>query len=287
MCRPGWLFGDVPFDRHIISRKIRGQTFTPSPWHNITAMKFLSILTSSLLLATLFAAAPAQSADLPPAIFRTGERILFQGDSITDMGRGRTADPNHILGQSYCFLIAARYGAAYPERNLTFINRGISGNIVSDLAARWQKDTLDLKPDVLSILIGVNDVWHPLRSTNHVSVELFEQTYDKILADARASNPNLKIVLCEPFIVPGPANRAHWDEWQADIRSVQAVVEKLAAKYHAPVVHFRKAFDEANQRGTPADYWSWDGVHPTYSGSQLMADEWISTYQKFFGKASR
>jgi lysophospholipase L1-like esterase len=250
-------------------------------------MKTLAIITSGLLLPVLLAAAPAEGADLPPPIFHAGERILFQGDSITDMGRGRTADPNHILGQSYCFLIAARYGAAYPERHLTFINRGISGNIVSDLAARWQKDTLDLKPDVLSILIGVNDVWHPLRSTNRVSVELFEQTYDKILADARASNPNLKIVLCEPFTVPGSANREHWDEWQADIKSVQAVVEKLAAKFHAPVVHFQKAFAEAAKRGTPADYWIWDGVHPTYSGSQLMADEWVRSYSAFFGRASR
>ncbi len=250
-------------------------------------MRLFSFLTPGLLLATLFGSAPAQGADLPPPIFHAGERILFQGDSITDMGRGRNADPNHILGQSYAFLIAARYGASSPERHLTFINRGVSGNIVSDLAARWQKDTLDLKPDVLSILIGVNDVWHPINSTNRVSVELFEQTYDKILADARASNPNLKILLCEPFSLPGSANRAHWDIWQADLKGVQAVVEKLAAKYHAPVVHFQKAFDEAAKRDVPANYWSWDGVHPTYSGSQLMADEWIRAYNKFFGKASK
>jgi lysophospholipase L1-like esterase len=208
---------------------------------------------------------------------------LFQGDSITDMGRGRSADPNHILGHGYAFLIAARYGAAYPQRHLTFINRGISGNKVPDLAARWQRDTLDLKPDVLSILIGVNDVGFAMRNTNRVSAELFETNYDRILTEARAANPALKIVLCEPFILPGKSNQNHWNEWQADIKSLQSVVQRLAAKYHAPVVHFQNIFDQASKRGTPDDYWIWDGVHPTYSGHQLMADEWVRTYDTFYG----
>src|SRR3982751_3727560 len=90
-------------------------------------------------------------------LFPSGARVLFQGDSITDGNRGRSEDPNHILGHGYAFIIAAKYGDVYAERNLVFINRGISGNKVSDLAKRWQKDTIDLKPDVLSILIGVND----------------------------------------------------------------------------------------------------------------------------------
>ena len=81
----------------------------------------------------------------------------FKGDSITDMARGRGTDPNHVLGHSYVFLIAAKYGAAFPELELDFVNRGVGGNTVLDLEKRWQKDTLDLKPDLLSILIGVND----------------------------------------------------------------------------------------------------------------------------------
>src|SRR3954463_6527239 len=93
----------------------------------------------------------------PIAIFTSGARILFQGDSITDGNRGRNADPNHILGHGYVFLIAARHGAEFPAKKLDFINRGVSGDTVSDLERRWQKDALDLKPDILSILIGVND----------------------------------------------------------------------------------------------------------------------------------
>src|SRR5436190_18411808 len=113
-------------------------------------MKSIRLLV--LLLTSLFARLPAAE---PMAAFTPGARILFQGDSITDGNRGRSADPNHILGHGYAFIIAAKYGAAYADRNLTFLNRGVSGNKVTDLAKRWQKDTLELKPDVLSILIGV------------------------------------------------------------------------------------------------------------------------------------
>src|SRR5436189_5610224 len=116
------------------------------------SMKSILLIISLLmsLLDTLRAAEPI-------AAFTPGARILFQGDSITDGNRGRDADPNHILGHGYVFIIAAKYGAAFPELNLDFINRGISGNTVLDLEKRWQKDTLDLKPDVWSVLIGVND----------------------------------------------------------------------------------------------------------------------------------
>jgi lysophospholipase L1-like esterase len=226
-----------------------------------------------MLISTCSPALLAQT-DVP--LFKTDSRILFQGDSITDGNRGRNGDPNHILGHSYAFLIAARYGAFYPERNLVFFNRGVSGNKVPDLAARWQKDTLDLQPTVVSILIGVNDIWHPLNDGKEVSAEQFEAGYDKLLADTVAALPKAKLVLGEPFTLPGKATRERADEWQGHLKKFQAIVEKLATKYHAPVVHYQKAFDAAVKRA-PADYWIWDGVHPTYAGHQIMADEWIRT----------
>jgi lysophospholipase L1-like esterase len=134
------------------------------------------------LLLAFTCAMLARAADSMPA-FRPGTRILFQGDSITDGNRGRSLDPNHILGHGYAFLIAARFGAMLPERTLTFLNRGISGNTVADLSARWTKDTLDLKPDLLSILIGIND------ASRQVPLDEFEQTHDRLLADAVAANP--------------------------------------------------------------------------------------------------
>lgn len=226
----------------------------------------------SLLLAmhTLSSATEANA-----AVFQAGNRILFQGDSITDGGRGRGQDQNHILGHSYAFLVAARYGALYPERKLEFFNRGVSGNKVPDLLNRWQKDAVDLKPTVVSILIGVNDIWHPLLSTNGVvSAEKYEAGYDQLLAQTVAALPNAKIILLEPFITPGKATSPKWDVWQGHVQKFQAIVAKLGAKYHAPVVKLQRVFDDASKRA-PAEYWVWDGVHPTYAGNQLIADEWV------------
>ena len=223
-------------------------------------------MTKLTLLITLACAMLLRAADPAPA-FRPGTRILFQGDSITDGNRGRTADPNHILGHSYAFLIAAKYGAMLPERNLVFLNRGISGNTVMSLISRWQTDTLDLKPDLLSILVGIND------SSRQTPFEEFEKNYDRLLADSVAANPKLRLVLCEPFTLPVGRYKERWEEWRADVEQRQAIVAKLATKYHAVLVKFQKIFDDASRRA-PADYWIWDGIHATYSGHQLMADEW-------------
>jgi lysophospholipase L1-like esterase len=232
----------------------------------VAVLAVLSVVTNCL------AAAPDVT-EMP--MFPKEARILFQGDSITDGNRGRSADPNHILGHGYAFIIAARYGAALPERNLTFMNRGISGNTVPDLNARWQKDTIDLKPDVLSILIGVNDQGHNL------PIEQFEPAYDQLLADARAANPDIRLVLCEPFGLPVGKKKENWEAWNEGLKHRQVIVAKLAVKYHAALVRFQHVFDEAVQRA-PADYWIWDGVHPTYSGHQLMADEWVKTVKEFW-----
>ena len=210
----------------------------------------------------------------PMAAFQPDTRILFQGDSITDGSRGRNADPNHILGHGYCFIIAAKFGAGHVNRNLTFLNRGVSGNTVRDLDQRWSADTLDLKPDLLSLLIGVNDNSQGLPLTE------YEQTYAKLLTAARATNPQLKLVLCEPFGLPvGP----HTDSpaWFAGLNQRQVIVARLARQFGAALVRFQQVFDTACQRA-PAEYWIWDGVHPTYAGHQLMADDWIRTVNEFW-----
>ena len=232
-----------------------------------THIPALLLIISASLIDTL----PAS--DLPAA-FTNSARILFQGDSITDMNRGRNADPNHLLGHSYAFLIAAQIGAHFPEQKLTFINRGISGNSVPDLVGRWKKDTLAEKPDILSVLIGINDVGKAFRANTRVDAEAFEKAYDQLLADARSANPKLKIVLCEPFIEPGISTRTQWEERKQDVEKLQAAVARLAAKYHAPLLHLQKVFDDAGKRANMT-YWIWDGVHPTYAGHQLVAEEWL------------
>lgn len=208
----------------------------------------------------------------PVSIFAKDARILFQGDSITDGNRGRSPDPNHILGHGYVFIIAAQHGAAFPQQNLTFLNRGISGNKAGDLEKRWQKETIDLKPDVLSILVGINDA-------RSVPVEEYEKTYDKLLADARAANPKLRLVLCEPFLLPGEKKDAAMEARMLVVRQQQAIVAKLAKKHDAAMVLYQRMFEQACEMA-PATYWIWDAVHPTYSGHQLMADQWLRTVRE-------
>ena len=217
--------------------------------------------TFAFLVASLFLSAPGLLLAVEPiGAFTAGARILFQGDSITDGNRGRGSDPNHILGHGYVFIIAARHGASFPDARLDFMNRGISGNTVLDLAKRWQRDTLDLEPDVLSIMIGVND------NSRQVPLETYEEEYDTLIAAARGGNPALRVVLCEPFVKPAASI-------DATILKRQEIVARLAAKHDAALVRFQPVFDAAS-RETPADYWIWDNVHPTYRGHQLMADEW-------------
>ena len=223
---------------------------------------------TAVLAAVLLASLAGLEAVEPIAAFTPNARVLFQGDSITDGNRGRSADPNHILGHGYAFIIAARHGAAFPSLNLDFMNRGVSGNTVLNLEKRWRQDTLDLKPDILSVLIGVNDNgWG-------VSLEQYEEVYDKLLAGAKAANPALKLVLGEPFLKPGgPPNEG--------IKKRQEIVARLAKKHGAALVRYQRAFDEALKRA-PADYWVWDSVHPTYRGHQIMADEWERAVRAFW-----
>ena len=217
----------------------------------------------------------AAGEDLPA--LHTGDVILFQGDSITDGGRQKTgSDYNHIMGQSYAYILAAMIGALHPERNLTFINRGVGGNRVTDLAARWQADTLDLKPNFLSILIGINDT---LFATE--SVEQYQQVYDKLLADTISALPNTKIVLGEPFLLPVGNHKAHYAAELDELKKRQAVVAMLAGKYHLPLVRYQEAFDEACRKAPP-EFWSWDGVHPHYAGHGLMVLEWLKTVRQFW-----
>lgn len=198
--------------------------------------------------------------------------ILFQGDSVTDCQR--TGNPEALpLGIGYPYMVAARYQADHPGSGVEFINRGVSGNRVVDLYARWKIDALNLKPDVLSILIGVNDTWHEFARQNGVEVERAETIYRMLLEWTRRELPMVKLVLCEPFVLEFGVVEP---PWVVEMKARSAMVKKLAAEYDAIFVPFQSIVSAgAEAAGDPAVILR-DGVHPTLVGHQLMADAWLA-----------
>tara|TARA_A100000164_G_C21872477_1_gene755924 strand:- start:632 stop:1384 length:753 start_codon:yes stop_codon:yes gene_type:complete len=208
-----------------------------------------------------------------------GDTILFQGDSITDSAREKERempnDPNS-LGKGYAFLAAAHLLKTLPQHHLKIYNRGISGNKVYQLADRWDKDALDLKPDWISILIGVNDYWHMLDGNYDGTLEMYENDYRKLLQRTKDTLPNVKIIICEPFVIPGTT--AVDESWVEPFEKYQTAAKKLALEFNAFWIPFQEVYDKA-LIDAPASYWIPDGVHPSISGSQLMADAWIKPIQ--------
>ena len=200
--------------------------------------------------------------------------ILFQGDSITDAGRTKDDElpPNEGLGIGYPFMVMSYLRSKFPQQSDVY-NKGISGHRVVDLYARWKKDCLNLKPDVLSILIGVNDTWHEFSRANGVEVPRYERIYREMLQWTVDTLPNIKLILLEPFVLPfGAVNPAA--EWQAEINERREVVARLAKEFNAVLLRTQDLFDEA-LKTAPQEYWLKDGVHPTSAGHALMADAWI------------
>lgn len=200
--------------------------------------------------------------------------ILFQGDSITDANRDRGANQKHFIGQSYVYLISSRLANENAEKNPTFINRGISGNRVSDLYARWNEDAFSLQPDVISILIGVNDAWRTMSGEPSGVTDRFERAYRHLLEETREVLPDAHLILCEPFVLKGSATEEKWDGWQARVGVYQGIVRQLAEEFHTIFVPLQDAFDEAATRAEPA-YWLHDGVHPTGAGHDVIAKRWL------------
>ncbi|MGE7611914.1 SGNH/GDSL hydrolase family protein [Paenibacillus sp. NPDC101420] len=205
--------------------------------------------------------------------------ILFQGDSITDGSRGRDEDPNHILGHSYAYIIGGKLGNERAEQNLVFYNRGISGDRISDLYARWNEDAIYLQPNIISILIGVNDLWRTMKGEPSGITDRFERAYRHVLEETGEVLPQTKLVLCEPFILNTGAPAEQWDEWKERITHYQGVVKQLAEEFNAVFVPLQEAFD-AGTRRIDAAYWLWDGVHPTAAGHDLIAGEWLKIVEK-------
>ena len=199
--------------------------------------------------------------------------LLFQGDSITDCYRNRTApkvNDSSSLGVGYVLYAATALLADHPKLNLQIHNRGISGNRSDDLLRRWQPECIDLKPDVLSILIGVNDYLHVFKHNYKGTVVEFRQYYTELMEKTAETLPETQLILGEPFFIHG--KEGFPDKWK-NLPAYQEVVKEMSEKYNALLVPYQEEFDNLC-KNTPASYWSPDSVHPGLAGRYAMAQIW-------------
>ncbi|MBQ9968497.1 MAG: SGNH/GDSL hydrolase family protein [Oscillospiraceae bacterium] len=201
--------------------------------------------------------------------------ILFQGDSITDADRCREDD--NYMGAGYAVMTAGMVGIHYAGQ-YHCLNRGISGNRSCDLYARIKADIINLKPDILTVLIGVNDTWHQLKRQDGVSVERYETLLDLLICDVKAALPNIRIVLLEPFVMLGPGTEGFYEAFARDVAERQTVCRQLAEKHALILVPLQDMLErfEAEHPGTKVLI---DGVHPNYIGHKLMADALFKALQ--------
>lgn len=208
--------------------------------------------------------------------------VLFQGDSITDASRMREVPGS--LGTGYANYVAGELGMDAPYQ-YKFYNRGISGNRIVDLYARIKQDMINLKPDYMSILIGVNDVWHEYSYQNGVSAEKFEMVYDLLIRELKQELPDTKIMILEPFVLPGSKTENteefpdRWDFFSAEVPLRAQAARRIAQKYDLPFVPLQAAFDKANADAPRDGFWLYDGVHPSAAGHTLIKRAWLEAFK--------
>lgn len=198
-------------------------------------------------------------------------RLLFQGDSITDCNRKRENPKD--LGQGYVKMIQQ----ALPHHEV--INRGISGNRTIDLLMRWQTDTLDLKPDFLSIFIGINEVWHYHNYQNVLTPAMFEDYYKNLIKQVKYLLPNTQILLIEPFVFPIGVYHKSWD---VELFEEQAIVRKLAQMYHTLYLPLQDILNQKLKDHTMAEIAD-DGVHPTELGHRIIQEAILESIKPHLG----
>ena len=200
------------------------------------------------------------------------KRILFQGDSITDMMRSRENDK--FLGIGYPVLVGAELGLDYPNK-YEFLNRAVSGNRIVDLYARIKSDIINLKPDIISFLIGINDVWHELDDRhNGVDAEKYYTIYSMLISEIKAALPETQIMILEPFVLKGEETEKEWEYFRIETDKRAEKAKKVAEKFNLKFVPLQSKFDE-KVKIAESSYWLWDGVHPNYPGHEIIKREWI------------
>lgn len=210
-------------------------------------------------------------------------KILLYGDSITDALWNRNAQIGAYdsYGVGYARSVAGTLIARNPQK-YNVINRGISGNRIVDLYARIKLDVWNHQPDVLSILIGINDIWHEIGAKNGVELERFEKVYRMLLEDTKAKLPNLKIMLLEPFVLEGTATSENFERF-LEVKEYAKVVEKLAREYDCAFLPLQKDFEEMAEK-YGVEHYLFDGVHPNVAGAELIAKKWVALFDEKIDK---
>ena len=202
--------------------------------------------------------------------------ILFQGDSITDAGRDKKKtefNNTECMGKGYALVAGSKLLAEHADKNLKIFNKGISGNKVYQLADRWDEDCLQIKPNVLSIFVGVNDYWHTLTAAKYTgTIDTYKTDYRKLIDRTKQALPDVKLIICEPYAVNGV--KAVTDEWYPAFPKYQAAAREIADEYGAGFVPFQAVIDKAIKQA-PGVYWTGDGVHPNMAGITLLANAWL------------
>ncbi len=211
--------------------------------------------------------------------------ILFQGDSITDANRNHNDD--NYDGCGYATMIEGYLGLKYPQK-YRFYNRGISGHKLADVYSRMQKDIIHLKPDFMSILVGVNDVWHEIDWKNGTPADSYERLYNQMIDEIKERLPETKLMIMEPFVVHGVSTDSNtddpkrWDKFRSGVDAVAAAAKRVAEGHGVYFMELQSVFDNA-EKSAPSNYWTLDGVHPSAAGHELIKNEWLKAYESVTG----
>ena len=206
-------------------------------------------------------------------------KLVFFGDSLTDMYRNfdKTVDMSTSYGTGFVFDVAAQLMYERPGY-YKILNRGQGGNKVTDLYARYMEDVVSENPDILTILIGVNDVWHELITHSGTPIDVFEETYMRLISDLKEKLPNTKIIMMEPFFLYGAATKDIWEPFQEVLKYAE-ICRKVAEKNNLIYIPLQQAFNEAVKNGGDTQF-LFDGLHTNPAGAHLIATKWLEVFRK-------
>ena len=219
-------------------------------------------------------------------VIKMSYKILFMGDSITDANRNYNDDNNDGCG--YATMIEGYLNCNYPFK-YEMLNRGIGGHKLADIYSRMQKDIIHVNPDFMSILVGVNDVWHEIDWQNGTPADSYEKLYDQMISEIKERLPKTKLMIIQPYVVKGVStlpteqDPERWNKFRLGVDLVAAAAKRVAEKHGVYFLPLQLILDEA-QKKAPSDYWTLDGVHPSAAGHELIKNEWLAAFGKITGE---